>query len=488
MKRNRSTGQNVIILTVGAFIGALAYAIRGLIVARVVGPEGYGDFVLAIILASTFMYGFMLGMDVIIPRELAQTPSSLAVLLPSVFIPAVIWSVLLVFLIYGLGYLFQYSREVLILLLFTGPIVAIQALTSLIRSVYRGMERMELDTYSRIVEGVLGLVLVGSIALLTASILSSTIAFFVSVVLAFLVFLWWALRLISGRISFDRSLFKRILYASLPLGIAVIVAQSGQSISTLTLGKLASSQDVGFYGAALGCAMMLRPLHLAYSSAFLPRLSAQALFSIDKPLAAHESGLRYALVISLPVGVATLMLAPFLIRLFYGEQYIEGVQALRILGLAGIFLFINTYFWQVFAALGSAKAVLNISIASILVALILALLLIPTFGTMGAAMAELSREAIQLFLFILLLHRRWHTFSISWHDALAMIGASLIMAACLWGVRFSTGWIVLPVAAFAFMVYGVVLLWWGVIKRNEIKQLIPNSLGAWLQGLRARPE
>ncbi|MDD1778626.1 MAG: flippase [Candidatus Helarchaeota archaeon] len=483
MEKARPIGHNVLILTIGAFIGSLAYAILGLLIARVVGPVGYGEYVLAFTIAYTFTYGFMLGMDIIIPRELAQDPSILSSLLPSVIIPATIWSILLVLLIYSFGYLLHYSREVLSLLLFSAPIVALQALTNLIRAIYRGMERMQLDALSQAVNGVLVLLLGGSVLLLTHSILGTTVAYLVSLMLGIFISLYLAFRLAHGKKIYNHQLIRRILTASLPLGVAVIIAQSGQNITMLILGKYVSTQGVGFYGAALGCALMLRPLHMAYSSAFLPRLSAQAIISKNTPLTSHENGLRFALMLGVPIGIATTMLAPLLITILYGKQYIEGSQALRLLGMEVIFLFINTYLWQVFTALGKEKTVLVIACISILIAVGLSFLLTPHFGIIGTAIADLSREGVQMILFLTVLRYRWKTLSIKPQNIFSIGIASLILVVCLWAVRLNSSLISLLFLAGGMIVYGMVLFLCGAIKKNELSSLIPSR---WMVLLKRR--
>jgi O-antigen/teichoic acid export membrane protein len=274
--------------------------------------------------------------------------------------------------------------------------------------------------------------------------------------------------------------------AALPIGLAVFVSQGGQNISMLALGRLSSSREVGFYGAALGIAMMSRPLQMAYASAFLPRLSKQASEMSDKPLMSYGSGLRFALVFGTPIGIATAMLAPLLISIFYGQQFVEGNHALRVLGVATILLFLNAYLWQVHAALGNQRNVLITSVISILVVIGFSFLLIPPFGIVGAALAFVCREGVQALIFIMILHRRWRTVALRHQSVTSIVLASLAMAACLWSVRFSTNWTALIFLLAAVIVYCMVLLISGGIERGELRRLIPGEFSSFLAARRSK--
>ncbi len=72
------------------------------------------------------------------------------------------------------------------------------------------------------------------------------------------------------------------------------------------------------------------------------------------------------MILGMPIAISTSLLAPFLIELLYGYEYLDGVAALRILGLAIICTFISTYLVQVLIATEQLKIILAVTLLGLI--------------------------------------------------------------------------------------------------------------------------
>ena len=107
---------------------------------------------------------------------------------------------------------------------------------------------------------------------------------------------------------------------------------------------------------------------------------------------------RYLFVGVLPLIGILFVFAPFLLRVFVGQEYVSGAFALQIL-LIGVFLFtLSVTNHSVFTAIGKPHLVTMIIFISAMVNVGLNLLLIPRFGITGAA---ISTSASYIVAFVI---------------------------------------------------------------------------------------
>ncbi len=456
----RGLVRNMLWLLVGNLAAQALAAAMGLLLARAVGPHEYGLYATAFSLALAFTYTALMGLDSVIPREVARNPDRAGRVVLSALTSALLWFPVLILLILGTGKALGYSPEVRALLLPAALVIGIRGLINLFRSVLRGLERMDLDAAVQGVENGLALAGVGGVLFLSLSVQKALWAMVGAEALALALAGIWAGRL-ARPFGWEARLAREIVVSALPLGLTFTLVGLNMRLDTLILSLFRPAQEVGLYNAAVGLMMLARSVGLM-AAAFLPRLSF--LSGRDETAFARlrDQGLLWMLVPGIGIGLTMTLLAPFLMVLLYGAPFLPAAPALRILGAGAVAVFLNAYFWQVLIARGEQGTIARTTMASLLLSFALAAVLVPRWGALGAAGAVLAREVVQSVLLSrhvlgqppLTLRRRL------WVPFLVAAGA---MALALWPAREATGPIALAYLAPALVAYLIVIVGSGVI-------------------------
>lgn len=473
MRAEGQTVRGMAWLLIGSVVAQALYAVTGWLLARRLGPSGYGLYATAFALASVFTHTPLMGLDSVVPREIARAPASAGRIVLSALYPVIAWVPLLTLLIGGLGLALGYPRDVRALIFFAAAIIGVRGLSNLLRSAMRGLERMDLDTAVQVVEN--GMVLIGvALALGVApSVFTATQAMLAAELLALIPAGVWVGRLTHPR-GGEVRLTQSMILAAFPLGLTFILIGLNVRIDTLVLSRFRPVGEVGLYNAALGVVTLSCSVS-AMAAAFLPRLSAMVGRDDGAFLYLRDWGFRLMLALGVGMGSIIGLLAPFLMQLLYGAPFLPAAAALRVLGGLGLLSLLNTYFRQVLIASGEQGAILRAVGVALLFTFPLALALIPRQGVIGAATVSLTREIIQTLLLARVTFRR--PLAIGWPSLGTPFLAALAMALVLWPVRRATGWETIPFLLLALGVYLTIMLIADGELRAEVHRWAARQVG-----------
>lgn len=193
------------------------------------------------------------------------------------------------------------------------------------------------------------------------------------------------------RVSFAMGAARQLVVAALPVGLTALLTQLYMNGGILFLEALADSSAVGLYGAAFKLTLLVTLFGGLFGEALLPTLSRR----YRDP----EQGRRLLLaagvvVVVAGVGAATIIasLAGFILSLVYGDAYVGAEPILVVLALSIVPLFANIPFVNLLIVQGRQRLLLPAAAAGLGVNIALNLLLIPSLGPLGAALAELGTE------------------------------------------------------------------------------------------------
>ena|GEM_PF-1768077 len=445
--------RNALWLLFGNIAAQALAALMGVLLARRIGPHEYGLYATAFTFAAAFTYAALMGLDSVVPRYVARRPEAAGRILLNALCPALIWLPVLTLIIGGIGVALGYGQDVLTLLFPAALVTGLRGLINLFRSVLRGLERMDLDAAIQGMENGVVLLGVGLALMVAPSARNATFSILLAESLALLVTVLWAGRRVRPR-GGEAPLAREMLRASLPIGLTFIMIGLNLRLDTLVLSLFRPSREVGFYSAAVALVMLSRSVALM-AGAFLPRLSA--LSGRDDAAFGYlrDRGVQGALILGTGIGVGMGVLSPFLVHLLYGSLFLETVPSLRVLSIAGIAMFVNTYFWQVLIAEGKQGAIARTTVVSLLMSLPLSLILVPRWGAVGAAAVALVREALQTLLLVRVALRPPR--ALPARAFLAPFPAAAAMALILWPFREETGVAALLTLLPALLAYMVVL-------------------------------
>ncbi len=214
---------------------------------------------------------------------------------------------------------------------------------------------------------------------------------------------------------------KELLRSSHPLIVSAVAITIYMRVGQVILGTLASEEQVGLYSAAARLSELWYFAPVAISSSVFPAI-VRSLQTESHEKFARRMQLYYDVMAGLAYAVAipTVILAPFLVRVLFGSDYLGAVPILRIHILAYVFISLGVARSRWLVAEDNIRFGMAATLLGAVVAIILNLILIPRYGGMGVAWAVLLSQAISTYLSSALSKRTW--------PALGQQSRSLILA------------------------------------------------------------
>ena len=393
------------------FIAALfSYATR-VIVARKLGPEQFGLFsaVLTFILFLLFFRDLGLGsalVNFIAKYKVEERYNEIKTAIYATFCmqflsSALIGIVIIIFSGYLSVHYFKAPESKIILL-----ILVIYTMTSFLfiitKFVLNGFQDM--IPYSLMEVGKNLFILLFSVLLLRYNygILAAAIPYaLVCIVLFFLL-----LPFIRRNISFSKYKivhFKEISRDLLWFGLPLMAADIGGKIiaytDTLMLTYFSSLAEVGIYNVVLPTSLFFIHVSRAISAIVFPISTELSVKNDFKNLAKGISLLhKYTLALVIPLIFILFAFASFYLVLFFGNEYVTGTLAFRILLVGSMFFIVASVNNIIISSMGEPKIVTKIILLSALLNVGLNLFFIPLWGITGAAISTALAYLLILIL------------------------------------------------------------------------------------------
>jgi O-antigen/teichoic acid export membrane protein len=364
---------------------------------RCLGDVTFGKYAFAFAFTSLFMILSDLGLSTLSIREIARDTSKAGEYLTNISITKFILSLITIVLIIVTINLMHYPLDTTLAVYIVGGATVFTSLTSFFRSIFRAFERMEYEAITRIAERLL---IFGSV--LPVLFLGYGLIEVVSVMLIAkaLIFLFTLIILIKKftrpKLTFDFSLSKTLIKEALPFGLAGVFTIIYFQTDTVMLSMMKGDAVVGWYRAAYGLVMGTLFIPSAFVGALYPVLSRYFTSSKDSLMVVYEKSFKFLLMLAIPLGIGTTLLADRIIIFLYGEEFAHSIIALQILIWVASVLFIYSIVGYTLASINMQLVDTRITAVSALLNVGLNLLLIPTYSYVGAGVASI---ASQVFVF-----------------------------------------------------------------------------------------
>lgn len=188
--------------------------------------------------------------------------------------------------------------------------------------------------------------------------------------------------------QYDLKYCKYLLYESLPIAITTFLAIAILRIDIFVLKLLKDTTDIAFFNV---------PYVFIYTLVIVPQSFVSVIFPILCKLGSSEEkskfvfgygkAFKFLYIISIPISMILICFAETILKFTYGTKFLASTDALKIMGLSIVFLFLNSL--NTFTLISIKKQHLStISTAiAFLVNLVFDLILIPEYGFLGASIA-----------------------------------------------------------------------------------------------------
>jgi O-antigen/teichoic acid export membrane protein len=186
-----------------------------------------------------------------------------------------------------------------------------------------------------------------------------------------------------------------IRYARSASVLVVLDAVVWQRTEVALLQALAPAAQIAFYALAFGIASQAGRIPAQASTLLFPSFPALVGAGRAAELAGlHATAMRYLVLLGAPLSIGLAVTAPAVIRVLYGPAYDGAAPVLAALALGSLVAFASGASPAVLHATKRQQWLVRQGVLAAVVDLLLALLLIPLAGALGAALASLAAQAV----------------------------------------------------------------------------------------------
>jgi len=242
---------------------------------------------------------------------------------------------------------------------------------------------------------------------------------------------------------------RTMIRRALPFGVLMLGYALYYRVDMIMLHWLREPRDVGLYAAAYRFLDAVILLAASIGGPFYPRLASMAGRDLPGIRDLLEGTWKPLLALGLPVLIGTVFLAEPLTQVLFGEEFVEAGVVLQVLILGSLPLM-----WIAIPnhALLAADVVLPLAKVyglSVAVNVLLNIVLIPRWGPVGAAVATVLCEWLNL-AFVVWMVRREFGLSLSYEGLWRYILAALAMSVVVWLGRDLSLAVVIPLGLVAY--------------------------------------
>ena len=254
-----------------------------------------------------------------------------------------------------------------------------------------------------------------------------------------------------------------------PLGFSVVMLQIYYSMDQVLLGLLTNKTEVGQYAAAVKVPAVFSGIVIIWVSALYPH--ASKLFTHDPDTLRLQLGSFTSLGIgaALPIAAGSAIVGTSVMTALFGSAYRSAGPPFAILMAASAIAMVTTNYTSLAMAAGQERTfALSVTVAAI-INVLLNLLLIPSYGTIGAAISTVVAELVVLLICARRVVGVIGTPLLAGRRIVGAVVATAVMSAALIAMPSSTSvWLRIAAGGAVFLVVAAAC---GTVRREDLALL-----------------
>lgn len=376
-------------------LAAVVNVIIGVIITRQLGPEGRGIYAAIIVVPALVLKFTEMGIRRSIIYHLGKKDFKDIEILSSLFVTILFTTVV------GIGvsfYIFwfldnpEFTLPLIVLAISRIPVRLIRRYAG---GFFMGKQMYNISIFFRWM--FLGLYLVATVLflwVLDMGVLGALLAILISNLIVAILSMYRVLK----QIPFELALYPKVLKSLLKYGLyysaATFFMMLHSKLDILILGKLSSLEQIGFYSLAVAVVSNWQ-VPFAVGGVIISNSANSDDFVTKNEDIAKLT--RITLLIGFLSYVVLFFLAPFIVRILYGNDFIPSVMLIRLLLPGVLFLILTKFMISRLAGEGKPYIFMFIAMPAVIINIVLNYLWIPVYDAAGAAMAT---NASYLFQFV----------------------------------------------------------------------------------------
>jgi O-antigen/teichoic acid export membrane protein len=400
-----------VVFTIVLLSNFLAYLYR-IIIARHFGPEVYGLFSLAVMIAGWFivvsLLGFSTGLIRYIPlyrgkKEYAKIKHVFKLSFKISFLLSIAAALVLFFSASFISINIFHNAELALFLKIFAFLIPIAVFSNLFLAAIKGFEKVSwyllIFNILQDTVKVIALLLFILIGLKITSVIFSYFLGFLMVLLVSYLVCKYKLPQIFGKYYLSKQAKRKInkdffLYSA-PLLFSGLIVNVLFWTDSFFIGRLMDATSVGLYNVAIPIAMLMGFAPGLFTQLFFPMITrefSKGNLKIMKELSQQVG--KWIFVINFPIFLLMFLFPGTIINILFGPEYVVAEGPLRILVIGGFISYSFFISQNLLLAIGKSKLILVDMAGALAVSIILNLLLIPRYGLIGAALSSTAARLI----------------------------------------------------------------------------------------------
>ena len=293
--------------------------------ARYLGVVGFGIISSALALTSIFSVFIDLGFYTLTIRDVSCNKSLANEYISNIIPIKIILSLLVLTIIFIILNFSNYNKEIISVIFLITFYMVFNAFSMMFYSLFQAYEKMEYQSIGLILSNIILLAGILLIIHYKADIikLASIYVLMGIIMLLYSYFIYYSkFKPIKG--PNPRIVWKNLIKESWPFAITEISINLYLWIDTVLLSLIQGSEAVGLYNASYKLILVLLFIPLVFNSAIFPRMSKYYFSSEYVLKISFEKLFKIMMLLAIPLGVGTVLIANKVILLVYGEQFINA--------------------------------------------------------------------------------------------------------------------------------------------------------------------
>jgi O-antigen/teichoic acid export membrane protein len=374
--------------------------------ARYLGAEDLG--VLSFALSFTLIIGLLgdLGLSSLMTREVSRNQSLAPKYLGNIFFIKVLLAIVTFGVVIAATNILGYSEQTIkVVYLITLSNIA-TSFTQTFNSIFQAFERFEYQSIGMVLNS--ALMLIGIFFAIKQNfdlIYFAFVYLIVSVILLVYSFTFCLWKFAIPSLKIDWNFWKQTILESMPFWLNSVFVIIYFKIDMVMLSTMDGDAVVGWYAASYRLIDSLGFIPAVLMSTMYPVFSKLHVSSKDSLEFAFRKSFKILVIIAIPIGIGTTILAEKIIILIYSVEYAPSVIALQVLIWASVLSFINFTPATYLTSTNKQRTLMIFTFLGAILNIILNLILIPLFSYNGAAVATVITEFFVGLLMVYNIHR-----------------------------------------------------------------------------------
>lgn len=379
-------------------------------VSRIIGPEGYGVFNYSTAFIGYFTLLIAYGFDLTGTRKIAKANGDKSII-NNVISEVLSARILLYLLSVSLFIIAIYFFKPIQKDAFTVSILFIGCLGTVIspQYIFQGLQELSIFAKLNFVRGVLNVILIFTLIKKSDDYIFLAVLntfFIISINVFLFIYAVYKFKLSIKLISIQKSL--KIIFNERMIFFSTVVISLYTSTNTIVLGFFAENKEIGYYTTSQSFLNIVNSIiAMPLSMALFPFIGKSFAVSKENGINTIKKIVPIVFYLTLGASICLLILAPIVIKLFYGHKFDQAIPALRIISFLPFILGMSNIFGiQLMLNMGLDKLFFRTTFAASILGIILNIFMSKTWGYIGTAWNCLIIECFVTLLMYFVLKRK----------------------------------------------------------------------------------